>query len=145
MPQWHVNRSKRDMARLLETALASNQIESALYSLLPIHKGYALLRQALAHYRQIAEKGGWPVVSKGIKLQKGDRSDGIPVLRQRLAAEGFIENQGQSGKFFDDVLQQALTEFQRLNGLETDGILPRSPNFADTEHFSRTTRAADNR
>ena len=123
-PQWHVNRRKRDMAQLLETALASNEIENALYSLLPGHKGYARLRQALVHYRQIVDRGGWPALSKGPKLQKGDRSDRIPALRQRLAADGFIENQSmKDGTLFDDALQQALREFQQLNGLETDGIL----------------------
>ena len=123
-PQWYVGHRKRDMAQLLENALTSNQIESTLYSLLPGHKGYASLRRALAHYRQIAEYGGWPAVSKGPKLQKGDRNDRIPVLRQRLAAEGFIENQSvKDGTLFDDALEQALREFQQLNGLETDGIL----------------------
>jgi len=57
-------------------------------------------------------------------LQKGDHSDRIPALRQCLAADGLIENQSvKDGTLFDEAIEQAVRKFQRLNGLETDGIL----------------------
>jgi murein L,D-transpeptidase YcbB/YkuD len=123
-PQWHVDRRKRDMAQFLETSLTSGQIETALYSLLPTHLGYARLRQALIRYRNIYDNSGWPAVPTGTKLQRGDRGDRVAALRKRLAIEGFIENQGaENGTLFDDALDKAVRKFQRLNGLDTDGIV----------------------
>jgi murein L,D-transpeptidase YcbB/YkuD len=46
------------------------------------------------------------------------------LLRQRLAAEGFLANLGADDQLlFDDDVEKALKKFQAQNGLETDGIL----------------------
>ncbi|MGD2187425.1 MAG: L,D-transpeptidase family protein [Desulfobacterales bacterium] len=123
-PQWFVSRREADLLQVLEEALASAEIEKALKSLLPLHGGYERLRKVLALYRKIAENGGWPNVPEGPKIQKGDRSDHISILRQRLAAEGFIDNPASiASPIFDDQLDQALKKFQIQNGLEPDGVL----------------------
>lgn len=123
-PQWFANRREADLAQLLEDALSSNQIEEALAALLPAYAGYTRLRDTLAIYRKFAETGGWPTVPSGSKLRQGDRSERIPLLRQRLAAEGFLTNVGADDQtLFDNDVEQALKKFQMQNGLETDGIL----------------------
>ena len=125
-PQWFVSRREADLVQVLEVALTSAGIEKALKSLLPLHAGYERLRQVLALYRKIAANGGWPSVPEGPKIQKGDRSDHIPILSQRLAVEGFFENSASSASpIFDEQLQQALKKFQIQNGLEPDGVLGR--------------------
>lgn len=123
-PQWFANRREADLAQLLEDALSSNQIEETLAALLPAYAGYTRLRDTLAIYRKFAETGGWPTVPSGSKLRQGDRSERIPLLRQRLAAEGFLTNVGADDQtLFDNDVEQALKKFQMQNGLETDGIL----------------------
>ncbi len=123
-PQWFANRREADLAQLLEDALSSNQIEEALAALLPAYAGYTRLWDTLAIYRKFAETGGWPTVPSGSKLRQGDRSERIPLLRQRLAAEGFLTNVGADDQtLFDNDVEQALKKFQMQNGLETDGIL----------------------
>ncbi|UCE51491.1 MAG: peptidoglycan-binding protein, partial [Desulfobacterales bacterium] len=123
-PQWFANRREADLAQLLEDALSSNQIEETLAALLPAYAGYTRLRDTLAIYRKLTETGGWPTVPSGNKLRIGDRSERIPLLRQRLAAEGFLTNVGADDQtLFDSELEQALKKFQAQNGLETDGIL----------------------
>jgi len=123
-PQWFAHRREADMAQLLEDALRSNGIKETLAALLPPYTGYARLRDTLASYRRFAENGGWPTVPPGRKLRQGERSERIPVLRQRLAVEGFLTEAGSDDQtLFDDELEQALKEFQAQNGLETDGIL----------------------
>ena len=123
-PQWHVNQRAGDLSLRLEQALVSNQIEPALRSLSPTHAGYQQLRRELARYREIAAQGGWPVVSHGPKLQKGDSSARVSLLKRRLAAEGYLANFTQESEvYFDDRLDGALRKFQLQNGLEIDGIL----------------------
>ena len=123
-PQWLAHRREADMAQVLEDALSSNRIEETLAALLPTHSGYFRLRDTLATYRIFAETGGWPFFPSGSKLRQGDRSERIPLLRKRLAVEGFFENiHADDPTFFDNDLDQALKKFQAQNGLETDGIL----------------------
>jgi murein L,D-transpeptidase YcbB/YkuD len=123
-PQWFVSRREADLVQVLEQALMSAEIEKALKSLLPLHAGYESLRKALALYRKLAANGGWPSVPEGARLQKGDQSDQISVLRQRLAVEYFIENPlSTASPLFDDELERALKNFQTRNGLEPDGVL----------------------
>ena len=122
-PQWFANRREANLARLLEDALDSNRIGESLTALLPNYAGYKRLREGLANYRRIAETG-WPTVPSGSKSQQGDRSERIPLLRQRLAVEGFIANTGvDDQRLFDNDLEQALKIFQMQNGLEADGTL----------------------
>ena len=98
-PQWSVSRREADLVQVLEEALTSAEIEKALKSLLPLPAGYESLRKALAFYRKVAANGGWPSVPAGPKIQKGDRSDRILILRQRLAVEEFIEKPTSSRRF----------------------------------------------
>lgn len=122
--QWHVNQRAGDMSLILEQALSSKQIGPALRSLLPTHAGYRQLRRELAAYRVIAARGGWPVVARGPKLQIGDSSARVVILRHRLAAEGYLENfSPETEAYFDDRLDRSLRKFQQQHGLEIDGIL----------------------
>ena len=123
-PRWFAKRREADLARLLENALNSNRIEETLGALSPNYVGYHRLRDSLAIYRKLDETGGWPTVPSGSKLQPGERSGRIPVLRQRLAAEGFLQSIGtDDSTLFDNDLQQALEKFQVQYGLAADGIL----------------------
>jgi len=123
-PQWFVSRREVDLVQVLEEALTSVKIEEALKSVLPLHAGYERLRKALAVYHKIAANGGWPSIAADLQVKKGDLSDQVSILRQRLAAEGFIEKPTSApGPLFDDELEQALKKFQIQNGLEPDGLL----------------------
>jgi murein L,D-transpeptidase YcbB/YkuD len=122
-PQWYANRREADLARLLEVAIGSNRIGETLAALLPDYAGYKRLREGLTIYRKIAETG-WPTTPSGSKLQQGDRSGRIPILRRRLAAEGFLAVTANNDReLFDTELEQAIRKFQMHNGLEADGIL----------------------
>jgi murein L,D-transpeptidase YcbB/YkuD len=99
-------------------------MKGTLSALLPAHAGYKHLRDTLAIYRKFAEAGGWPIVPSGKKLQLSDRSERVILLRQRLAAEGFLTNAGaDDSTLFGINLDQALKKFQIQNSLDVDGIL----------------------
>lgn len=122
--QWRVNQRAGELGRVLELGLASGQIEPALRGLIPKHAGYIKLREVLSRYRGIAARGGWPAVSEGPNLKKGDISPNVSILKRRLAAEGYLADYPlENEAYFDNRLDRALRNFQLQNGLKIDGIL----------------------
>ncbi|WP_148863676.1 L,D-transpeptidase family protein [Marinobacter fonticola] len=67
----------------------------------------------------------WAQVPNGPTLEKGDRGDRVALLRERLAAEGYLTSppavRGQLGAPFDDDLELAVERFQRRHSLTVDG------------------------
>jgi murein L,D-transpeptidase YcbB/YkuD len=121
---WFIQSPEADLPAILHGALATDRIDEALQSLLPSQPGYTRLRQALAHYRAIATKGGWPLVPGGDKLLKGDQSARVAIVRARLRASGDLAPGGRTdAELFDDLLDRAIRRFQRRHGLEPDGIV----------------------
>ena len=109
-------------------ALDKGRLEDALATLPPPYPGYGRLVEALARYREIAARGGWPQVPKGRVLALGDDSAHVPLLRRRLAAVGDfaasnVHASNVHAQVFDRQLQRAVTRFQRRHGLEPDGLV----------------------
>ena len=121
--EWHANRREADIAIVLQTALDTNRIGETLKSLLPLQPGYARLRNALANYREIASRGGWPAVPGGPKIQTGDRGERVRTLLLRLMVTGDLDKQDTVRDHFDDVLEKALRRFQERHGLDVDGVV----------------------
>ncbi len=118
------NHEERDLAVVLEAALASSRIEDELDRLRPAHQEYVGLCRALALYRKIAEQGGWPVVPEGPTIRKGESAELVVAIRNRLACTGDLKTGRQSrGAVFDEKLEEAVRRFQRRHGLEVDGAV----------------------
>lgn len=121
---WEDQSRNVDLDARLEKALQEEDVAASLRSLAPPDPRYARLRDALARYREIASRGGWPKVPDG--LEKGARGAGVIALRNRLIAEGDLaappEGQ-QPAPVFDDAVAQAVARFQQRHGLEPDGEL----------------------
>jgi murein L,D-transpeptidase YcbB/YkuD len=123
-PEWIANRRDADFASVLQVALDSNQVEQTLTELLPPQPGYARLKQVLASYKEIAAKGGWPVVPQGPKMQKDDRGERIALLRARLFASGELNAKSTADStLFDEELDLAVRGFQHRYGLDADGTV----------------------
>jgi murein L,D-transpeptidase YcbB/YkuD len=121
---WFANKKSTDLAALLQTALDSNQISQTLQLLLPPHPQYRGLQRALAYYRSIAEKGGWPLIPFGKTLRKGDRDERVILLARELAITGDLNGQEPSvTHLYDDTVEQAVRSFQGRHGLDVDGIV----------------------
>ncbi len=124
---WLIEHQEQDLIEVLRIALTSNNVEETLKNLIPQHPSYTRLRQALTEYREIAVKGGWPALPDGSKMEKGDRSERVAVLRKRLVITGDLnEGSVKDSELFDDSLEQALRNFQRRHGLKADGIVGQS-------------------
>lgn len=125
--EWIANRRGEDLASVLENALTTGEVEQVLAGLLPPQSGYAKLREALARYRDIAARGGWPEVPDGPKLQRGDRSERVVALRARLMEEGdLVGGAGADREAFDDTVEEAVRRFQVRHGLDVDGVVGRA-------------------
>lgn len=122
-PNWTAVRRGRDLAAYLEAALAAGAIAESLEALAPAQPGYANLKVALARYRDIAERGGWPAIDGGPKLSLGDRGRRVAQLRQRLAATRDVEGDTGDPELFDDALAAAVRRFQKRANLEPDGVV----------------------
>jgi len=123
-PEWVANRRDVDMAMVLQRAVDSDGIEVELSKLLPPQPGYGRLKDALARYEDIEERGGWPSIREGDKLQVGERDSRVEILRTRLLATGDLEAaQNDGGDEFDEPLEQAVIKFQGRHGLDPDGVV----------------------
>ena len=124
-PSWTLDRRQTDLPQHLQQALDTGTLRAALSRLRPPRPEYTALRDALAQYRTIAERGGWPALPEGPPLKEGMRDDRVPVLRERLQMTGDLRDPASApDRFrFDDTLRQAVGRFQERHGLRADGIL----------------------
>lgn len=79
------------------------------------------LSNAIAHYKQIEARGGWPQVPVGPTLHEGDRNERITLLKQRLLVSADLSAPVGEKIFFDEKLTEAVRRFQARHGLNTDG------------------------
>lgn len=105
---------------------------SELTDLLPQHPEYEELRQWLAVYREVQERGGWPAVpaDPGVSLSPGDTSALVIPLRARLAAsvdpdEAELARRGGIDSIYDPDLDLAVRSAQTRFGLTVDGVVGR--------------------
>ncbi len=123
--QWIPGDYTVDLAAILEEALVSSKgMTRALQRLRPPHDGYARMIAALANLRDIAARGGWPVVGAGFNLEKGMRHRRVYALRQRLMLSGDYDPLDMTKEtLFDEKLNNAVLRFQYRHGLDVDGIV----------------------
>ncbi|MBU4316428.1 MAG: L,D-transpeptidase family protein [Proteobacteria bacterium] len=140
--EWYAEQSRSDMAPILFNAIQSNEIQKTLQDLAPGQPAYGKLKEALKRYRQIAAKGGWNAVPYVKKLQKDDSDPRVALIAQRLAAElgdvdAVSEEPGPASIIFDDKLETSVRKFQRLRGLNDDGVVGQNTLAA----MNRSTQA----
>ena len=104
---------------------AARDFGSALQRLRPQAEGYAELVNALAHYRELARRGGWPTVGGGPAIRPGDTSARAPALRRRLTTEGYLPSDAplDTALRYDGPLPVAVARLQARHGLEVDSVV----------------------
>ncbi|MBN1141196.1 MAG: L,D-transpeptidase family protein [Deltaproteobacteria bacterium] len=121
---WRFPKVTQDASRLLRFALSENAVIDVLEQLKPSSPSYRRLVAALARYRDIAARGGWPRIPDGAVVRPGDSDPRMPLLVVRLAISGDLAA-GEEITFgaLDAPLRRALIRFQERHGLEGDGVL----------------------
>lgn len=114
-------------ADVIRQAAVAEDIGAFMGGFEPPQDEYVRLRDTLAHYRELAANGGWPMVPEGETLDPGMTDPRVVPLRARLRAEGDLDPledlaaSGGPADLYDDALKGALVSFQNRHGLEPDG------------------------
>jgi murein L,D-transpeptidase YcbB/YkuD len=93
----------------------------------PLGEVAAGLEVALAKYREIERKGGWPQVADATYLRPGMRNPTVIELKRRLAISGDYGGEEESDAAFtesdiyDQGLMAAVQRFQARHGLDPTG------------------------
>ena len=87
------------------------------------HPQYVQMQNALAQYRQIESRGGWPTIPLGEPLKPGAKDERVTLLRERLAVTGDLEASASVEIIYDSGLEAAVKRFQQRHGLDTDGVI----------------------
>ncbi len=108
-----------DAAQGLDGALKNATLDRFLAGLPPPHPEYRALVAALARYRAIAEKGGWPSLPGETEIKLDGKDPQRVALVQRLSFEdpvlAAMPNPAVAA------LRDAVKRFQARNGLDEDG------------------------
>jgi len=102
-----------DVGAELQTALQGHRLGEFLRTLPPPQPGYAALKAALAFYRGIAARGGWPVLREGRDFGPTVEVGASEALHQRLALE--------YPQFSRLDVRDQVKRFQADHGLAADG------------------------
>ena len=115
--EWHLAREHAPKVEALQAIASGASPDSVVRELRPHTAVYGRMMAALARYRQIAARGGWPRVGDGTLAGVRARLiAGEDPTEARLAAAGSA-SQGRA----DASLVEAIEHFQRRMGLEADG------------------------
>jgi len=88
-----------------------------------VNSSYKKLKEALAKYYAIAQKGGWQQLPMDVKLyKKGSHSPAIGSLKKRLQITGDMAA-GDTSYAFTDTLENGVKLFQQRFGYTPDGII----------------------
>lgn len=82
--------------------------------------------QAIAAYRDLAARGGWPMLQVSERLSVGSRGPGVVALRQRLIITGDLDANAGTSNVFDSYVEAGLRQFQSRVGLSTTGTLTKA-------------------
>ena len=125
-PNWNFDRRLHtpDPVAELGDVLGTTDVASIIRGRSNVPVFYDWLREALAHYREIAAGGGWPSIPSGPTLKPGMTSERIVPLRQRLQRSGDLaDTQTDDPELFNAVLKRAVIAFQNRHGLAPDGAV----------------------
>ena len=120
---WNMSRESLKMDSILKmsTYIDNAQVTDLIASLRPKVDIYRNLKWALANYRKIQAKGGWPRLVSGEILKPGIASSRVRDLGQRLYATGDIQN--PKSNLYDNEVKAGVERFQYRHGLEVNGLV----------------------
>jgi len=81
------------------------------------------IREALATYLEIENRGGWPALPQKASLTPGAKTAMVSQLRRRLVLSGDLAADREKGDLFDADVTGAVRGFQRRHGLVPNGAV----------------------
>lgn len=124
-PNWNFYRDvhRGGAAPFLQKLIDAPSLYAEIAREKPQHEMYRDLRAELARYRAVRDRGGFTEVPDGPKLAPRSRDPRVVALRFRLVETGHLAGDATSGDEYDVAVEDAVKEFQRLDGLDADGVV----------------------
>lgn len=115
---------KVDAIYLADSLLQKKHKDDKYYE--DVNPSYGHLKEKLADYLEIHNRGGWPHISAGKKsYKKGVTAPEVAAIKKRLQhTDGFPS--ADSSQVFNDTLEMAVKKFQLRHGLTADGMVSES-------------------
>ena len=82
--------------------------------------------QAIAAYRDLAARGGWPQVQLPERMSVGAKGPGVVALRRRLIVTGDLDATAGDSNVYDSYVEAGVRRFQSRMGLSTTGSINRA-------------------
>jgi murein L,D-transpeptidase YcbB/YkuD len=111
---------------VLLAAASQDKFADMIGELRPRSSQYQALLDGLAHYRTLADSGGWKEIPGGA-IKPGERSSRIMLLRARLAATGDLGS-AKGDSVYDDELNTAVNHFRARHNLPPARAWTRPPS-----------------
>jgi len=112
---------KEDVMKVADSLLNKKHKDNKYFE--DVNQPYKLLKEQLASYYTIAEKGGWPQITTSRKtIKKGASDSVIALIKRRLQITGDIPG-GDTSKEFNDTLENGVKNFQARMGYKPNGII----------------------
>ncbi|RDJ23256.1 murein L,D-transpeptidase [Bosea caraganae] len=89
-------------------------------------ESFQATEQAITAYRELAARGGWPVLQVSERLSVGSRGPGVVALRQRLIITGDLDASAGTSNVYDSYVEAGVRRFQSRVGLSTTGTLTKA-------------------
>ncbi len=96
--------------------------------------------QAIASYRDLAARGGWPQVQLPERMAVGSKGQGVVALRQRLIITGDLDASAGDSNVYDSYVEAGVRRFQSRVGLSTTGTINRATIVALNVPIDRRIR-----
>jgi murein L,D-transpeptidase YcbB/YkuD len=122
---WSIRPDVGDPVAEIGAALARGEVAALVERALPTSSTYQRLVKALAEYRELDSRGGWPTIADGPTLKPGEHGPRVLQVRARLKATGELPASAPMSNTFDEGLVEAVKAFQGRHGLGGDGEIGR--------------------
>ncbi|MDQ6690921.1 MAG: L,D-transpeptidase family protein [Gemmatimonadota bacterium] len=126
---WHIDPQEENIDSALVRNLRYAQLDKTLGTMRPTDDDYAGLSQQLQNYRTLVVKRGRRQVPGTQNVKPGESANPavLTAVRNRLAAEGIVPNNGASStqqtNSYDRALAGAVAQFQTRHSINVDSAL----------------------
>lgn len=122
-PNWTAVRRSGELIAVLSKVISSGEVTKSVELFAPKSTAYRVLQEALKRLRKSGSMG-FPKIPDGPALKLGMKGKRVAILRARLAAEELLAMSSKNtGDVFDHATELAVAAFQRVAGLEADGVV----------------------
>ncbi|MEH6571029.1 MAG: L,D-transpeptidase family protein [Halioglobus sp.] len=115
----------KEVSSKLRQAIQADTIADIMEQARPRLAFYLQMKNALAHYRELASSTPFTSIADDVVLKPGQSHDNVIHLRKRLQQSGYLDAAAPVSRDYDAGLEEAVRRFQRDNVLDVDGIVGR--------------------